>query len=360
MRSMIIQKKELSNKIESIKSGTAKGETYNPWQGILLKDGYLTASNSLITIKTTVGVDTDESFIIPQKAFELIKRLPDGNVDISTNSKNEVVIKMGNIKNIFQSMAPDSFMLKEKHAPTERKVAVISGDLLKVHIKKVLYAVAKEHLDSKACAIYISCKDGCLNFVGTDARMMAWDHIETAVEEMEMLIPREAAERLIQLDLKGEAAITYDESTATFTTENYIFETSLVNGKYFAFEKLFEPKLINAVVKQSELLEAVNRAASCSEQSKKVATRLQFKNESIQISLGTNTAQYSEVIPLENRIDEPLLIAFDSKLLIDTLKAFGDSYQINLNLGSGKEQMIVTSDSDKMKAFILPVDIGKS
>ena len=43
------------------------------------------------------------------KAFDLIKNLPDGEIDISATDKNVVMIKIGAIKNKYQSYPPEEF-----------------------------------------------------------------------------------------------------------------------------------------------------------------------------------------------------------------------------------------------------------
>ena len=48
-------------------------------------------------------------FIIPMKAFDVIKNLPDGEVIIDADGKNIVTIKTKAIKNKYQSYPPEEF-----------------------------------------------------------------------------------------------------------------------------------------------------------------------------------------------------------------------------------------------------------
>lgn len=96
---MKVQKYEIARVIDKLKSIVQKNDQFPALGGILVKDGYLIASNSEITMKVKLEASEGSYFIIPMKAFDLIKNLPDGEIDISATDKNVVMIKIGAIKN---------------------------------------------------------------------------------------------------------------------------------------------------------------------------------------------------------------------------------------------------------------------
>lgn len=106
---MKVQKYEIARVIDKLKSIVQKNDQFPALGGILVKDGYLIASNSEITMKVKLEASEGSYFIIPMKAFDLIKNLPDGEIDISVTDKNVVMIKIGAIKNKYQSYPPEEF-----------------------------------------------------------------------------------------------------------------------------------------------------------------------------------------------------------------------------------------------------------
>ena len=106
---MKVQKYEIARVIDKLKSIVQKNDQFPALGGILVKDGYLIASNSEITMKVKLEASKGSYFIIPMKAFDLIKNLPDGEIDISATDKNVVMIKIGAIKNKYQSYPPEEF-----------------------------------------------------------------------------------------------------------------------------------------------------------------------------------------------------------------------------------------------------------
>lgn len=95
---MKVQKYEISRTIDKLKSIVQKNDQFPALGGVLVKDGYLTASNTEMTMQLKLEASKGSYFIIPMKAFDVIKNLPDGEVDIDTEGENIVVIKTKAIK----------------------------------------------------------------------------------------------------------------------------------------------------------------------------------------------------------------------------------------------------------------------
>ena len=104
---MKIQKTELAAKLNQIKGVVPKKTTMPILQGILVKEGYLIANNLEMTIKAKLEGTEDECFIIPERAFDLINNLPDGEIDITISSGNTMTIKADKIKNKYQTRIQD-------------------------------------------------------------------------------------------------------------------------------------------------------------------------------------------------------------------------------------------------------------
>ena len=79
-----------------------KKTTMPALQGILVKDGFLIASNTEMTVKVKLEGAENEYFIIPERAFDLISNLPDGEMNISVTGKNIITIQVDKIKNTRQ------------------------------------------------------------------------------------------------------------------------------------------------------------------------------------------------------------------------------------------------------------------
>lgn len=138
---MKVQKYEIARVIDKLKSIVQKNDQFPALGGILVKDGYLIASNSEITMKVKLEASAGSYFIIPMKAFDLIKNLPDGEIDISATDKNVVMIKIGAIKNKYQSYPPEEFNFDITEDP-EADGVELNGKKIMEAISHVIYAAA--------------------------------------------------------------------------------------------------------------------------------------------------------------------------------------------------------------------------
>ena len=100
---MKLKKYELVRAIDKVKSVVQKNPQRPALGGVLIKEGYVIAANNEITIQVKVEGADEESFILPAKAFDLIKNLPEGEVEVKCDEKYVVTIQMEKIKNSYQS-----------------------------------------------------------------------------------------------------------------------------------------------------------------------------------------------------------------------------------------------------------------
>ena len=110
-------------------------------------------------MKVKLEASEGSYFIIPMKAFDLIKNLPDGEIDISATDKNVVMIKIGAIKNKYQSYPPEEFNFDITEDP-EADGVELNGKKIMEAIGHVIYAAADGGANTQMTGIY---------FEGTDS-----------------------------------------------------------------------------------------------------------------------------------------------------------------------------------------------
>jgi len=350
---MKIEKTELAKKITQLQSVVPKKTTIDALQGILVSDGYLIAANNELTVKAKLEGIEDESFIIPAKAFDLIKNLPAGEVSV-TCSKNEVTIQMGKIKNKFKTHPVENFVYTRTGIEASEEAAV-SADKMKRAISHVLYAIPNTSANQIMTGMFLSCHNGKLDFVGLDGHRIAWDCIEHS-GEFDLIIPKLALEKVTQLDLQGEIRISYDANGAVFATEDFEIYTRLIQGDYFKYRQMFSEGSIFTVVEKRMFLESLNRAQLCGSAEDKAPVILDVVGSLIRIQYKNQLADYEEEIATQLNAGEGLKIGFNPRLLIECLKSF-DCDNVSISFSSGKMPAIIKAEDSDMTALVLPVNI---
>lgn len=350
---MRIQKTELSKKLNKVKGAVPKKCVLPILQGVLVRDGYLIANNTEMTIKAKLEGSEGESFIIPDRAFDMINNLPDGEIDISISDKNSITIKADKIKNKYQSMDPEQFPLITSQE--EGSELTVKAERLLESIKHVLYAVQATGNNAMMSAMCVKAADGCLNFVGLDGHVLAWDRIAYENEkEFELLIPRNTVDKLRTLGLSGEVQIKYSKTGAVFITEDFEVYTRLVEGKYFNYRAMFKTLPLHTIISRIDLLDAMTRVKMCTEE--KCPVRFELEGKFLSLSIKDMMTDYHEVIDLQKDIAEALTIGFDARLVLETLKAF-ECDNIKVFLSSPKMPMMFEAEDSDFRALVLPVQI---
>lgn len=348
---MKIQKTKLAAKLNKIKGVVPKKTTTPVLQGILVKKGCLIANNLEMTVKAKLEGTEDECFIIPERAFELISNLPDGEVDISVTAKNTITIKADKIKNKYQTMDPEQF--PDTVTQKSDNQLTIKSDVLLESIKRVSYAVPAMGSNAVMSSLCLQAADGQLNFVGLDGHVLAWDKVDYN-GDFELLIPKNTIDKLKSIGLTGDIQITHNETGAVFITEDFEVYTRLVEGKYFMYQTMFKKLPLHTVVSRRELMDAMTRAKMCTEE--RCPVRFEIREDQLNLSIKDKTTDYHETVDLQEKLSEPLTIGFDARLVLETLKAF-DCDNVGLSLEGSKTPMIVEAEDSDFKSIVLPVAI---
>lgn len=349
---MKVQKMELATKLNKLKGVVPKKAAMPVLQGILVKDGYLIVNNMEMTVKAKLEGIEDECFIIPERAFDLINNLPDGEVDISVTAKNTITIKADKIKNKYQTMDPELFPATVTQKAENQ--LTIKANLLLESMKRVSYAVPVQGNNAVMSSMCLQAADGQLNFVGLDGHVLAWDRVDYD-GNFELLIPKNTVDKLKSLGLTGDVQITHSKTGAVFITEDFEVYTRLVEGEYFKYQNMFKELPVHTVVSREELLDAMTRAKMCTEE--RCPVRFEMQEDQLNLSIKDKTTDYHETVDLQEILSEPLTIGFNAKLVLETLKAF-DCDNVAISFGGSKMPMIVEAENSDFRAIVLPVNLA--
>lgn len=349
---MKIQKTELAQKLNKIKSVVPKKTTQAVLQGVLVKDGYLIANNMEMTVKAKIEGTEGESFIIPERAFDLINNLPDGEMEIKVTSKDMITIKADKIKNKYQTMDPAQF--PETASRDEGSELTIKAETLLESMKRVSYAVPAQNSNTIMTAMCLQATGGQLNFVGLDGHVLAWDKVEYD-SEFELLVPKNTVDKMKSLGLIGEVQIRHNKSGAVFITKDFEVYTRLIEGEYFKYQTMFKELPLHTVVSRMALLDAMTRAKMCT--GERCPVRFELVGNTLNLSIKDKITDYSETVELQEEMPKELTIGFDARLVLETLKAF-DCDNVGISLEGPKMPMIVEAEDSDFRTIVLPVNLG--
>lgn len=351
---MKVMKYELARAIDKLKSVVQKNEQIPALAGILVSNGYLTASNTEITIQVKLEAAEGESFIIPMKAFDLIKNLPEGEMELTEDSEHTVTIRMEKIKNKYLGFDPEQFSYGSIGIEGTG-TAKLNGKRIMEALSHVVFAASDNNPNTKMCSVYFCGLEDRLKLVATDGHVIAIDDISAeGVDGMKLIVPKSAIKRLLSMGMDDDVEISYNDKQLVFRVSDYSIYTRLVDGEYFKYEKMFNDCRMETIVDRKSLSGAMTRAKMCTEEN--TPAIFELSGYDLDISLKDRAADYHEKVELQEEMSEPLRIGFSSKLVLEAVKAFTCD-NISIGFNGPKLPMLIEAEDSDMKVVVLPVAI---
>lgn len=352
---MKIMKYELVLAIDRVRSVVTKNPQFPALEGILVRDRYLTASNAELTVQVNIENETGTPFILPMKAFDLIKNLPEGEVELLPNEAgNSVTIKMDKIKNTYQTYPAEQFAFYKGDAPETEGVTLPGKEIMEM-FGHVLFAAADKATNQMMGGILLEWTGGRLNVVALDGHVLAWDSMSTAESvNMSIIIPKSAIRKILSMGMLDDITVTCDKSSAIFRSKDYTIYSRLIDGEYFKYNKMFVSADNYTITEKKTLVDAITRAKMCVDDN--VPTVFDLQGDELHLSAAYSTTSYAETVKMQSEIITPLRIGFNPKLVLESVKAF-TCEDITLNFINPKSPMIIEASDSDMKVLVLPVAI---
>lgn len=286
---------------------------------------HLVGTDLEVGISTTIPgeVMKEGSITVPAKKLnEIIRELPEGDVDITVAKNNAVNIKAG--KAYFKIMG----LTKEDYPKlpewSSKDTIEIEQAVMKECLHLTSFAISYDETRYILNGILISVKGNKIYFVATDGRRLAYIEKEykgKAGKEFEMIIPIKAVQELSKMLLwEGTLQIITSQNQAIFNLGETFLVSRLIEGHFPNYEQVIpKGEKTTAVANREELLQAVRRTALLTSPDSP-AVKLDFVKGKILISSRSpNLGEAKEEIGATTNGDE-VAIGFNPYYLIDALK----------------------------------------
>jgi len=307
--------------------------------------------------------------VAANKLFEIVRKLPDGVIDIAQLDNNWVSIESGNAYFKIAGLSPDEFpALTVSEGDTKIAVNVILFTKL---IRKTLFAIgendARYILNGLLLQIQkISEGKSMLRFVATDGHRLAFaDGVikrttEKSLEE-QVILPKKAILEIKRLlsDAKGEEGedeptITFGKGLLTFKYKTTILTSRLIHGHYPNYQQVIPNSNDKTLVTNKQLLTGALDRVSIFSQEK--ADTVTMSVEKGQIMLRSNNPELGEAREaIETSFQgEPFEAMFSSHCLLDLLAVLEDE-DVVFEFKDATSPFVIREDSGHFLSIVLPL-----
>ena len=300
------------------------------------------------------------SVVVGARLFgEMIRRLPDGIVTISTDINNNVNVKCGKSEFNFMGISPEDY--PEMPVVDGVNNIALPQKILGSMINQTIFAVADNDMRPIYTGTLFDIEGEELTLVSVDGYRLAKrsEKLESAkMENCSFVVPGSALADIERICGDSEELVKI--SVGAKHISFYIGETVVVSrrleGEFLNYKKSIPDSFKYTVkVDRGEFMSAIDRVALIVSERNTSPVRMSFNDGNIDCLCVTPIGRAEDVCTCEGS-GEGLQIGFNDRYLKDALKAAAKE-ELNVCLNSASSPCIITAadGSDNFTYMILPV-----
>lgn len=362
-----VEKSQISKAVGLVGSIVASKPSTLPILGNVLLETAGADQLHLVGTDLEVGISTqipvkvikEGSVTVPAKKLqEIMRELPEGEVEISVAKNNAVNIKAGKGYFKLMGLAKDDFpKLPERN---EEQAIELEQALVKESLTLTSFAISHDETRYVLNGVLISAKGSKIRFVATDGRRLAYIEKEFADKkgrEFEMIVPMKAIQELVKiLSWEGTVRIIQTQNQAIFDTGTTYLVSRLIEGHFPNYEQVIpKGEKTTTEANREELLQAIRRTSLLASP-ESPAVKMDFvKGKILVSSRSPNLGEAREELTASVTGDD-VAIGFNPNYLIDVLKNL-DVDKVSLSLTDPDKPGLLRG-KDGYLYVIMPMQLG--
>lgn len=331
----------------------------------------LTGSDSEISIEITIPnqVDGEEivnvtelgSVVLPGRFFvDIIKKLPGREVKLSTNEQFQTLITSGHSEFNLSGLDPDQYPLLPQVSSEDALQLPVK--VLKNVIAQTNFAVSTSETRPVLTGVNWLIQENELICTATDSHRLAVRKLKLEDEEIgdkNVIIPGKALAELNKIMTESEEHIDifFASNQVLFRVGNVNFISRLLEGHYPDTSRLFpENYEIKLALDNSDFYHAIDRASLLAREGGNNVIKLSAGDEQVELSsTSPEIGTVKEEVTANEVEGGNLKISFNSKYMMDALKAI-DNDEVEVEFfGTMKPFILKPKDDDTVTQLILPI-----
>ncbi|MFH1073755.1 MAG: DNA polymerase III subunit beta [Candidatus Firestonebacteria bacterium] len=361
------RKAELLENLQKIEGAVGIKTTLPVLNNFLLETSenhlQLTATDLELTIECgvkNINIIDSGSITIPAKKFiDIIRELPDSDIVVDVNEKNNITIKCDKI--IYKIMG----LPKSEYPPIVdlKKEAInlkINKAILKEMIKKTIFSVSLDETRKVLTGVLLVVENNEMKMVGTDGHRLAFFKSASGkTANAKIIIPTKVLNEMQKFlkEDENDVDIAIYENKITFKFDNLVITSRLIDGQYPSYEQIINRVFDKKVKVNTEVLTKAVKRVSLLAVDKASAIKIKAFDEKLIINAtAADVGEAEEEIAADYKGEE-ITIAFNAKYIADVLKVIGaEDVEIQLKdtMSAG---LVKAPNAENYLYIIMPVRI---
>ncbi len=359
-----IEKQNLISGVSIVSKAIPSRTTMSILQCILID-----ASSSdirLIANDTELGIETIADGIIEEHGIiavnadifsNIVRKLPDGEIEISTEGYEKVMIRSGKAKfNILGRDGSDFTYLPD----ISREYGInVSQFTLRDIINKTIFSISSSDSNKMMNGELFEIDGNNLRVIALDGHRIAIRRVELkeSYENRKVIIPGKTLSdisKIIGGDMEKTVSVYFTDKHAMFEFDSTVVVSRLIEGEYFKVDQMLSNDFETHVrISRQELLSCLDRATLLVKEEDKKPIIMMIRETSIELKINTTLGSMDEEIMIDKDGDD-MNIGFNPKFLIEALRSI-DEDDIDIYLLSSRAPAFIRDDYSYCY-LVLPVN----
>ncbi len=322
-----------------------------------------TANDMELGIETIVDGEIIEKgkVAIDAKIFsEIVRKLPDNDITIETDSNFTSIITCENSKFNIAGKSGDDF----SYLPAILKDTsiTISQFSLKEIINQTIFSIAMNDNSKMMTGELFEVSENSLKVVGLDGHRIAIRNIALTEcsDEVKVVVPGKTLveiSKILSNNADDLVNIYFTKNHILFEFDNTIVVSRLIEGDYFRINNMlssdYETKI---TINKKEFLDSIDRANLLIKEGDKKPIIINITDGSLEVNVTSAIGSLNENIDI-NKEGKDIMIGFNPKFLIDALRVIDDE-TVNIYLVNPKAPCFIKDKDETYIYLILPVNFS--
>lgn len=331
----------------------------------------LTGSDSEVSIEITipaevnheeiVNIEETGAIVLPGRFFvDIIKKLPASTVTIETNSQFQAKIISGQSEFNVSGLDSDQYPLLPQ--VSEDAAMSLPINVLKNIIRQTNFAVSTSETRPVLTGVNWLIKDNELSCTATDSHRLALRRLtleDNTVDNINVIIPGKALSELNKIvnDDDETIDIFFASNQVLFKVGHINFISRLLEGNYPDTSRLFPESFETSLaIDNGEFFHAIDRASLLAREGGNNVIKLAADESMVELSsTSPEIGTVKEAVNTSHFEGQGLKISFNSKYMMDALKAI-DNDEVSVEFfGTMRPFILKPKDDDNVIQLILPI-----
>ena len=353
---IVFNRQEIINAVAPLMCAVSGKSTLTAIEGILIEaveDGTCTLTTFDLEkgMRLSIHADVEEpgTYILNAQKFSQTMRVMEGDTVTLTVTQNlQACIASGKSTHRMNALDGKDFPALP---PLETEDGfTISQAVLREMISKCMYAMATNDQRAVLNGCYFKVTTDNLLTVACDSFKLAKCSADAPIENGNangaklnhaFILPTKSVNELYRMlkdDERATVRVTKTLRNIVFHFDDLTFFSRLIDGIYIDFDRIIITNhKITVQVNRERLIAALDRAALVTEEkvagSVRAHVRLEFVGDLLKISATSTLGETYDEVPLDLHEGPDLVIAFNNRFLIDSLKSCSAD-EVKLSLSS--------------------------